>query len=122
MRAVAGLSSGELVRVRSRLEEFAGEMFESMRRKDQRRWGECYLRGLMLDGKRKSIEPFAVRFDSRCGPSAVPIPRTSPNPCEYRPATPSVFAAFQPYSRDSADLRNIGDSTPNSPSARSFRD
>ncbi len=49
--------------MRGRLEEFAGEMFDSMRRKDQRRWGEVYLRGLMLDGKRKSIEPMAARLD-----------------------------------------------------------
>ena len=63
MRAVAGLSLGELARVRGRLEEFAGEMFDSMRRKDQRGWGEVYLRGLMLDGKRKSIEPMAARLD-----------------------------------------------------------
>ena len=63
MGAVAGLSRGELVLVRGRLEEFAGEMFESMRRKDQRRWGGVYLRGLMLDGKRKSIEPMAARLE-----------------------------------------------------------
>jgi SRSO17 transposase len=63
MQAVAGLSRGELARVRSGLEEFAGEMFESMRRKDQRRWGGVYLRGLMLDGKRKSIEPMAARLE-----------------------------------------------------------
>lgn len=69
MQAVAGLSERELVRVRGRLVEFAGEMFESMGRKDQRRWGECYLRGLMLDGKRKSIEPMAARLadgDEQC--------------------------------------------------------
>jgi SRSO17 transposase len=44
-------------------------MFSSMRRKDQRRWGEVYLRGLMLDGKRKSIEPMAARLadgDEQC--------------------------------------------------------
>jgi SRSO17 transposase len=69
MQAVAGLSSGELARVRGRLVEFAGEMLESMARKDQRRWGEVYLRGLMLDGKRKSIEPMAARLpdgDEQC--------------------------------------------------------
>ena len=69
MQAVAGLSLGELVRVRGRLEEFAGEMFDSMRRKDQRRWGGVYLRGLMLDGKRKSIEPMSARLpdgDEQC--------------------------------------------------------
>jgi SRSO17 transposase len=38
-------------------------------RRDQRRWGEVYLRGLMLDGKRKSIEPMAARLadgDEQC--------------------------------------------------------
>jgi SRSO17 transposase len=45
------------------LEAFAEEMFEGMVRKDQRRWGGVYLRGLMLDGKRKSIEPMAARLE-----------------------------------------------------------
>ena len=63
MQAVAGLSERELARVRGRLVEFCGEMFESMKRKDRRRWGECYVRGLMLDGKRKSIEPMAARLE-----------------------------------------------------------
>jgi SRSO17 transposase len=69
MQAVAGLSERELARVRGRLVEFCGEIFESMRRKDQRRWGEVYVRGLMLDGKRKSIEPMAARLpdgDEQC--------------------------------------------------------
>jgi len=69
MQVVAGLSERELARVRGRLVEFASEMFESMARKDQRRWGEVYLRGLMLDGKRKSIEPMAARLadgDEQC--------------------------------------------------------
>jgi SRSO17 transposase len=63
MQRVSGLSARELSRVRGRLVEFAGEMFAAMRRKDQRRWGEVYLRGLMLDGKRKSIEPMAARLE-----------------------------------------------------------
>jgi SRSO17 transposase len=69
MRAVAGLLPGDLARVRGRLVEFASEIFDSMGRKDQRRWGEVYLRGLMLDGKRKSIEPMAARLpdgDEQC--------------------------------------------------------
>jgi SRSO17 transposase len=69
MRDVAGLSERELARVRGRLVEFSGEMFASIGRKDQRRWGEVYLRGLMLDGKRKSIEPMAARLadgDEQC--------------------------------------------------------
>ena len=69
MGVVAGLSGRELARVRGRLVEFTSEVFESMRRKDQRRWGEVYVRGLMLDGKRKSIEPMAGRLpdgDEQC--------------------------------------------------------
>jgi SRSO17 transposase len=63
MGRVSGLTPGKLQRVRARLVEFAAEMFEPMARKDQRRWGEVYLRGLMLDGKRKSIEPMAARLE-----------------------------------------------------------
>jgi SRSO17 transposase len=69
MGSVSGLSAKQLHRVGGRLVEFASEMFESMVRKDQRRWGEVYLRGLMLDGKRKSIEPMAARLadgDEQC--------------------------------------------------------
>jgi SRSO17 transposase len=69
MQVVAGLSERELARARGRLVEFASEMFGSMARKDQRRWGEVYLRGLMLDGRRKSIEPMAARLpdgDEQC--------------------------------------------------------
>jgi SRSO17 transposase len=69
MQAVAGVSERELARVRGRLVEFSEEMFASMARKDQRRWGQVYLRGLMLDGKRKSIEPMAARLadgDEQC--------------------------------------------------------
>lgn len=63
MRAVSGLTDKQLQRVRGRLVAFAEDVFEPMRRKDQRRWGEVYLRGLMLDGKRKSIEPMAARLE-----------------------------------------------------------
>jgi SRSO17 transposase len=69
MGQVSGRSDKQLARVRGRLQEFAREMFEPMMRKDQRRWGEVYLRGLMLDGKRKSIEPMAARLadgDEQC--------------------------------------------------------
>jgi SRSO17 transposase len=69
MQPVAGLSERELSRVRGRLVEFCGEIFGSMRRKDQRRWGVVYVRGLMLDAKRKSIEAMAPRLadgDEQC--------------------------------------------------------
>src|SRR4051812_2699812 len=63
MGSVSGLSAKQLQRVRGRLVAFAGEVFEPMARGDQRRWGEVYLRGLLLDGKRKSIELMAARLE-----------------------------------------------------------
>jgi SRSO17 transposase len=63
MGPVAGLTDMQLARVRGRLEEFVAEMFEPMTRTDQRRWGGVYVRGLMLDGRRKSIEPMAARLE-----------------------------------------------------------
>ncbi len=69
MAEVTGLSEFELRKVRGRLVGFAAEMFEPMQRKEQRGWGEVYLRGLMADGRRKSIEPMAERLpdgDEQC--------------------------------------------------------
>ena len=69
MTQVAGLKPQELASVRGRLVAFAEEMLAPVARKDQRRWGEVYLRGLMLDGKRKSIQPMAERLqdgDEQC--------------------------------------------------------
>lgn len=48
--------------MRGELEDFAAEMFDPFARNDQRRWGQVYLRGLLTDGKRKSVEPMAVRL------------------------------------------------------------
>jgi SRSO17 transposase len=56
------MTPAELARVRRRLVAFATEVFQPLARADQRRWGEVYLRGLMLDGKRKSIQPMAERL------------------------------------------------------------
>ncbi len=59
---MGGLTAAELATVRGRLEAFAEEVFASLARADQRARGQCYLRGLMLDGRRKSIEPMAARL------------------------------------------------------------
>jgi hypothetical protein len=59
---VGGIAPGELAAIRGRLEAFADDIFESLPRKDQRARGACYLRGLMLEGRRKSIEPMAQRL------------------------------------------------------------
>ena len=59
---MAGITPAELAAVGDRLEAFAAEVFVSLPRTDQRARGACYLRGLMLDGRRKSIEPMAARL------------------------------------------------------------
>ena len=56
------MTPAQLRRIRTRLVAFAEDLFQSIPRKDQRRWGHSYLRGLLLDGKRKSIEPMAARL------------------------------------------------------------
>ncbi|WP_406311878.1 IS701 family transposase [Streptosporangium sp. NBC_01639] len=48
--------------MRGRLEDFAGEVFTSFARREQRSNGGLYLRGLMLDGRRKSMVPMAERL------------------------------------------------------------
>jgi SRSO17 transposase len=51
-----------LTRVRATLEDFAGQVFVGLPRSDQRATGLRYLRGLMLDGQRKSMQPMAERL------------------------------------------------------------
>src|SRR3954466_14078734 len=52
----------EMAQVRPRLVAFAAEMLGELPRSDQRATGELYLRGLMLEGKRKSMQPMAARL------------------------------------------------------------
>src|SRR4051794_23477007 len=56
------MNTAELAAVRPRLEEFAVEMFAPLSRSDQRDKGLTYLRGLLLDGRRKSMQPMAERL------------------------------------------------------------
>jgi SRSO17 transposase len=52
----------EIAEVRPRLLDFAAEMFGGLPRKDQRAAGELYVRGLLTDGQRKSMQPMAARL------------------------------------------------------------
>ena len=52
----------EMNQVRPRLEGFADEMLGGLARSDQRAKGELYLRGLLIDGKGKSMQPMATRL------------------------------------------------------------
>jgi len=77
------MTPAELARVRGRLVGFAEAMFEPLARADQRRWGECYLRGLMLDGKRKSVQPMAERLPD--GDEQALQQFVSQSPWDWRP-------------------------------------
>jgi SRSO17 transposase len=52
----------EIAEVRPRLVAFAAEMLGDLRRKDQLAAGELYARGLLADGRRKSMQPMAGRL------------------------------------------------------------
>jgi hypothetical protein len=52
----------QLSACRPRLESFLTEMLPPLRRKDRRHWAGVYLRGLLLDGDRKSAGGVAARL------------------------------------------------------------
>ena len=52
----------EIAGVRPQLAAFAAEMLGDLPRKDQRAAGELYARGLLTDGRRKSMAPMAARL------------------------------------------------------------
>src|SRR4051812_1151805 len=47
---------------RAALIEFSAEMYAPLRRCDQRAKAECYTRGLLIEGRRKSMQPMAARL------------------------------------------------------------
>lgn len=55
------MTDAQVQRCRKRLEQFLADMVEPMGRSERRRWGEVYVRGLLLNGERKSIEPMATQ-------------------------------------------------------------
>lgn len=52
----------ELKKCRSRLEDFLSDLFCLLGRSERRHWAGVYVRGLLLNGERKSIEPMADRM------------------------------------------------------------
>ena len=67
-----GVKAAELAEARAALVEFAEQMYAPLARCDQRAKGEQYVRGLLLEGRRKSIQPMAM---SRGCSSSSPIRR-----------------------------------------------
>jgi SRSO17 transposase len=56
------VAAAGLVSVDEQLESFVDEVFSSLMRKDRRATAGLYVRGLMLDGRRKSMQPMAQRL------------------------------------------------------------
>src|SRR5665811_1810580 len=52
----------ELALVRTELEDYVEQVFTSLARSDQRGKGGLYLQGLMLNGRRKSMQPMGERL------------------------------------------------------------
>jgi SRSO17 transposase len=49
--------------LQARLMDFLDDLLEPMGRRERRHWARVYVRGLLLDGERKSIEPMASRIE-----------------------------------------------------------
>ena len=58
----SGVNPDELTETKAELEAFVDDVFASLPRSDQRAKGNLYLRGLMLDGRRKSMQPMGTRL------------------------------------------------------------
>jgi len=56
------MTESEIEKCRKRLEQFLADLLEPLGRRERRHWGSVYVRGLLLDGERKSIEPMAARL------------------------------------------------------------
>jgi len=53
-----------LIGLRRELAGFLREFVRPMGRAERRRWAEAYVRGLLLDGDRKSVDPMARRLEA----------------------------------------------------------
>ncbi len=47
---------------RERLQTFLGEILVGIGRRERQHWAAVYVRGLLLDGERKSVSAMAVRL------------------------------------------------------------
>lgn len=56
------MKTDELAETRTELESYVADVFASLPRADQRNKGSLYLHGLMLDGRRKSMQPMGARL------------------------------------------------------------
>jgi SRSO17 transposase len=56
------MTEAQLAHCGQRLEQFLVDLLEPLGRRERRHWGAVDVRGLLLEGERKSIEPLARRL------------------------------------------------------------
>ena len=56
------MTETQIRKCHERLERFLVDLLEPVGRSERRHWGAVYVRGLLLDGERKSVEPMASRL------------------------------------------------------------
>ena len=56
------MTDRQIERCRKRMDQFLTDLVEPIGRSERRHWAAVYVRGLLLDGERKSIEPLAARL------------------------------------------------------------
>ena len=56
------MTDAQVERCRKRMDQFLTDLVEPIGRSERRHWAAVYVRGLLLDGDRKSIEPLAARL------------------------------------------------------------
>ena len=59
---VSGMTEIQIRKCHERLERFLVDLLEPVGRSERRHWGAVYVRGLLLNGERKSVEPMASRL------------------------------------------------------------
>jgi SRSO17 transposase len=105
----------EVAEVRPRLVGFASDMLGGLARKDQRAAGELYVRGLLTDGRRKSMQPMAARLGTDHQRLQQFITSST---WDYVPVRRNVarrFAASQPVEALVVDDTGFGKDGPASP-------
>src|ERR1035438_1531165 len=85
------LTSPQVVRMRSQLQEFVESFAAELGRSERRHWCGKYLEGLLVEGERKSIEPMAARVNG--GDEQAMQQFVNQSPWDYEAADRSGCAA-----------------------------
>jgi SRSO17 transposase len=70
------MTEKQLSEASRRRERFLHDLVEPMGRNERRHWAQVYIQGLLLDGRRKSVQPMAERIAGADGQLPPPAWRT----------------------------------------------